>query len=602
MLKIILSIFLIGIAGLGYADNFKFNPFTGKPDNTGTFKGGSFTDGKICTYTSSDGTISCTTDPASASAAGNNGEAQYNNTGSLGGLPRSVMNSGGNVGLGTTTTPASTLSVSTNSTTDPFRVSSASSVVGDLFVVENGGNVGIGTVNPARLFSVGSTSQGGFSSTGAATTVGVTNTGAAITNNNSYTQSGTSANTFTGTSTFSNATYSALFTGGNVGIGSTTPTSALAIGTGGGSQQDIVLNGPTVGRPLTISNKDASPGSNGYITMTSGNLSLTGGFQSSMNAISENLLLKTASTTRMTILNGGNIGIGTTNPGFPLDVYGIDSTYTNLRLIDLDGSGGLGIWSNSVAAATRNFQITSNYDSSGSLSIRQGNSKGADPEASGTTRFIIDPNGNVGISDTTPDFSLEAVSTFAVSATSAGDGNRFIVNSSGNVGIGTSSPVGALSVMNGNVGVGTYAPTFPLQVIGNVGIGTTTTASTPYQVNINNVATFNSEFNLASNIGVGTTNINWTNGVYQNVGIGTNGTNSYITFTHPSTGGVAKLQLRILQDGTGSRDLPLSGAWPNTVKWAGGTQPTLTSTAAKSDIVNCTWNGTSDYCSIMQNF
>ena len=50
-----------------------------------------------------------------------------------------------------------------------------------------------------------------------------TQTFGAISNTGGYTQSGTTANTFTGTPTFSNATYSALFTGGNVGIGTTTP-------------------------------------------------------------------------------------------------------------------------------------------------------------------------------------------------------------------------------------------------------------------------------------------------------------------------------------------------------------------------------------------
>jgi hypothetical protein len=45
-----------------------------------------------------------------------------------------------------------------------------------------------------------------------------------ITTDGAYTQSGTDANTFTGISTFSNATYSALFTGGNVGIGTATPS------------------------------------------------------------------------------------------------------------------------------------------------------------------------------------------------------------------------------------------------------------------------------------------------------------------------------------------------------------------------------------------
>ncbi len=223
------------------------------------------------------------------------------------------------------------------------------------------------------------------------------------------------------------------------------------------------------------------------------------------------------------------------------------------------------------------------------------------------TGEIIDYTGSAGGSGTINSGTTNRAARYTASTTL--DSSTLIFDDATNVGIGTITPrskieigVQAMNINGSNVGIGTINPTFPLQVVGNVGIGTTTLASTPYAININNVATFNSEFNIATNVGVGTTTVNWNNGVYQNVGIGTNGTNSYIAFTHPTTGGIAKLQLRILQDATGTRDLPLPGAWPTTVKWSGGTQPTLTPTAAKSDIINCTWNGTTDYCGTMLNF
>lgn len=129
----------------------------------------------------------------------------------------------------------------------------------------------------------------------------------------------------------------------------------------------------------------------------------------------------------------------------------------------------------------------------------------------------------------------------------------------------------------------------PVAITGNVGLGTTT---------FNNVANFATEFSYTSNIGLGTTTINWNNGVGQNIGIGTS-QGAYIAFTHPSNSNYASLNLRIKQDATGSRVVSF---WPATVLWAGGTAPTLTTTANKSDIISCKWNGTNDYCVVSQNF
>lgn len=96
-------------------------------------------------------------------------------------------------------------------------------VSGYSVVADTGGNVGIGTNIPGSSLAIGSTSQFKVNSSGAiSASTGITTSGG-------YTQSGTTANTFTGTPTFSNATHSALFSGGNVGIGSATPGVLLDI-------------------------------------------------------------------------------------------------------------------------------------------------------------------------------------------------------------------------------------------------------------------------------------------------------------------------------------------------------------------------------------
>jgi len=61
------------------------------------------------------------------------------------------------------------------------------------------------------------------------------------------------------------------------------------------------------------------------------------------------------------------------------------------------------------------------------------------------------------------------------------------------------------------------------------------------------------------------------------------------TFTAPA--GPCNLVLRIVQDGTGSRTV----TWPGTCKWAGGTAPTLTTTAWAIDVVCFYFDGMNYY-------
>ena len=64
-----------------------------------------------------------------------------------------------------------------------------------------------------------------------------------------------------------------------------------------------------------------------------------------------------------------------------------------------------------------------------------------------------------------------------------------------------------------------------------------------------------------------------------------------MAFTNPSK--PSNLLLKIVQDATGSRTVT---AWDTDIKWAGGTAPTLTTTANGIDIISCYFDGTSYYC------
>jgi hypothetical protein len=62
--------------------------------------------------------------------------------------------------------------------------------------------------------------------------------------------------------------------------------------------------------------------------------------------------------------------------------------------------------------------------------------------------------------------------------------------------------------------------------------------------------------------------------------------NCTFTFSNPVVGTTYIVEL--LQDGTGSR----TATWPATVKWEGGTAPTLTTTASRKDVLVFVFNGT----------
>ena len=66
--------------------------------------------------------------------------------------------------------------------------------------------------------------------------------------------------------------------------------------------------------------------------------------------------------------------------------------------------------------------------------------------------------------------------------------------------------------------------------------------------------------------------------------------NATFTFNNPVTDATYKFFLT--QDGTGSRTV----TWPAAVKWYGGSAPTLTTTAGKTDTITCEYNGTNYRC------
>lgn len=64
-----------------------------------------------------------------------------------------------------------------------------------------------------------------------------------------------------------------------------------------------------------------------------------------------------------------------------------------------------------------------------------------------------------------------------------------------------------------------------------------------------------------------------------------------VTYTFTAPSGPARLQLRLIQDATGSRTV----TWPASVKWPGGTAPTLSTAASSVDVITLWYDGTNYY-------
>ena len=213
-------------------------------------------------------------------------------TGKLFGVQKSgtelftILNNG-NVGIGTTT-PISTFALTGTGGTNPFTI--ASSTGAQLFNILQNGNIGIGSSTPGSLFSV----AGDISFTGALRV-----SGNAGTNGMVLQTTGTGAQwVATSTLGITGGSGTSAFTAGNGLIYNATSTDLVGIGTS------------TPYTTLTIQGKG---GTNPFTIASSTGAQL------------------------FTILQNGNVGIGTSNPAFSLQA----TTSTYASYTTLDGTSAL---------------------------------------------------------------------------------------------------------------------------------------------------------------------------------------------------------------------------------------------------------------------
>ena len=229
-------------------------------------------------------------------------------------------------------------------------------------------------------------------------------------------------------------------------------------------------------------------------------------------------------------LGGANVGIGTASPQYSLDVYGNIRISSNISVVAL------------TTATGTNSNLTVDPDGTGWLIT------------SPSTQVAVQ---NTAISTSTVTGALTVAGGVGVTgnlftAASAWHGNLAITNTT----ISTSTTTGALTVAGG------------VGITGNVIIGNTL-----------GIKAY-TETVAAPSISANTLNIDlWTGSVF-NVALTSSVTTFNIVNTTVTSGNVSNFVLIFTANGSA-----FTVAWPGSVRWPGGTAPTLTSTNGKRDVM-----------------
>lgn len=331
----------------------------------------------------------------------------------------------------------------------------------------------------------------------------------------------------------------------------------------------------------------------------------------------------------------GLVGMGVLTPASTLHLL---SASPRLRISDTDtnttsATGVIDFYAGTSTARIGMVGFTSTGD--GNMEIRNQVNANLEFFTNNLQRMTIDENGNVGIGDTDPDANLEVVNDFMVSSAAGNDGDLFTVLSGGNVGIGTTTPFSLLS-MSKDGGITATAPTITIEnthtsiltdndygkiqfisrdisaggdgitgFIKSVAVNAGVTSALTFGTRAGGIdnAVERMRIDELGNLGIATTTpsrpLDIAGGAYSeecnltdgatitfdmescNQGRVVLGGNRIIDFTNQSTGLGQSIRFIACQDGTGSRTL----TWDANVRWAGGTAPTLTTTADKCDVL-----------------
>ncbi len=176
--------------------------------------------------------------------------------------------------------------------------------------------------------------------------------------------------------------------------------------------------------------------------------------------------------------------------------------------------------------------------------------------------------------------------TFNLTSSQSGTQRAILISPTLTSLVGTGSMIG-IDIPTSNskmIGINQTGSSTINYFVGSTAFGSTTSPAEKIDVTGNMKVTgqyYSSAYTLTDGATIA---LNWNNGNFQQVTLGGNRT---FTFSNPKAGG--RYLIVIKQDATGSRTV----TWP-TIKWKGGTTPTLTTTANKKDLITIVYDGT-DY-------